>query len=467
MSTSTTFGSHAIVIGGSMAGALTARLLTDHFTHVTLIERDPYVDTSEPRKGVPQARHAHAVMARGFQIMSGLFPNLPKRLEAAGTLRSDMGSHTKMYYFGGYKIPTQSGIYGTMMTRGLLDQCIRQELALLPNLTIRSGYTVEGVLATQDGSRILGVQLKGNGEDAALEDLTADFVVDSTGRGSQSPKWLELLGYERPIESKITVNVGYATREYSRSVPDSEAKAVLIAANAPDTRLGVLIPIEGKRWILTLAGTLGDYPPTDDAGFIAFARSLPDAEIATLIEGEQPVSETVQFRFPANFRRHYEKLSRFPEGYLVIGDAICSFNPIYGQGMTSSALQVEALQQLLAKAGTTLQGIGLTYFRHAAPIVDGAWQMATGEDFRYPQVEGERPAGTGFLHAYIEWVHRTTQVDPVVHTTFLKVMNMVETPAALMTPGIALRVLRHRLFGKKGSPRRANVPQPIRSMSKV
>lgn len=466
--TTQTLGSHAIVIGGSMAGALTARVLADVFTTVTLIERDAYVDTSDPRKGVPQARHAHALMARGFNIMSGLFPHLPERLRKAGAMRGDMGTQTLVYYFGGYKIPVESGVYTTMMTRGLLDQCVRQELALISNLTIRSETSVEGLIATQHGSRVIGVRVQGKGNDAPVEDLAADFVVDTAGRGSQSPKWLELLGYERPTESKITVNVGYATREYHRSIADDDAKGMLIVANAPDTRLGVLIPIEGQRWILTLAGTLGDYPPTDDAGFMAFARSLPDSAIVDLMESEQPVSDVVQFRFPANFRRHYETMSCFPEGYLVLGDAICSFNPIYAQGMTATSLQVEALQGLLTARGATLNGFGMRFFRHLAPIVDGAWQMATGEDFRYPEVEGKRPAGTSFLHAYVEWVHRASQVDPVVHVAFLKVMNMLETPTSLMAPAIALRVLRHRLFGKKVAVRQGSTaPQPIRQMSKV
>lgn len=465
--TTSALGSHAIVIGGSMAGALTARVLSAHFTHVTLIERDAYVDTSDPRKGVPQARHAHALMARGFNIIAELFPTLPERLAKAGAMRSDMGTHTQTYFFGGYKIPTQSGVYATMMTRGLLDQCVRQELALIPNLTIRSETSVEGLIANEPRDRIVGVQLQGKEEDTALEELTADLVVDTSGRGSQGAKWLELMGYERPTETKITVNVGYATREYTRSVPDRDAKGMLISGIAPDTRLGVLVPIEGQRWILTLAGTVGDYPPTDDAGFLEFARSLPDAAIIDLIEAEQPVSEIVQFRFPANFRRHYESLTRFPDGYLVLGDAICSFNPIYGQGMTTTALEVEAFKNLLATPGTTLNGLGLKFFRQMAPIVDGAWQMATGEDFRYPQVEGERPAGLGFLHAYIEWVHRTTQVDPVVHIAFLKVMNMLETPASLMTPGIALRVLRHWLFGKKPIQKALTPIQPVARMTKV
>lgn len=445
--TTSTLGSHAIVIGGSMAGVLTARALSNYFTNVTLIERDGFTHDSVPRKGIPQARHAHGLLVRGYEVMSRFFPNLPQRLAESGALRADMGLLMAMYHFGGYKAPLESGLMGTVCTRPLLDLCIRQELATIPNITLRTDYSVEGLIANGDNSRVLGVELKGKGENAPMESLTADLVVDTSGRGSQSPKWLEAMGYERPNESIVKVNVAYATRMYKRTIPDEQSPVYLIWSTPPQKRLAAVFPVEGGRWIATLGGMLGDHPPLDEEGFRKFAHSLPTGEAAAIIENEEPLSDIIQYRFPSNFRRHYEKLSRFPNGYLVMGDAICSFNPIYGQGMTTSALEANTLYDLLAHPQTSLDGFALKFFRAIMPHVNLAWDLATGEDFRHAEIEGNRPMGTGFLHKYVAQVHRASQVDTEVHRAFLRVMNMLEQPASLMKPAILGRVLRYTLFG--------------------
>jgi 2-polyprenyl-6-methoxyphenol hydroxylase-like FAD-dependent oxidoreductase len=454
--TTSTLGTHAIVIGGSMAGVLTARALSDHFTKVTLIERDTFTNDAVPRKGVPQARHAHGLLVRGNEVMARFFPNLRQRLADSGALRADMGELLAMYHFGGYKAPTVSGLVGTVCTRPLLDLCIRQELAAYPTIALRTETSVEGLIANADNSRVLGVQLKGKAAESPLEELTADLVVDTSGRGSQSPKWLEMMGYERPEESTVKVNVAYATRMYKRTIPDAQSPVYLIFSTPPQKRLAAIFPVEGGRWIATLGGMLGDHPPLDEEGFRAFARSLPTSEASDIIENEEPLSEIVQYRFPSNFRRHYEKLTRFPHGYLVLGDAICSFNPIYGQGMTTGALEANTLYDMLAHPSVSLDGFALKFFRAITEHVNFAWDLATGEDFRHAEIEGKRPLGTGFLHKYVAQVHRASQVDPAVHVAFLKVMNMLEPPARLMHPAIMGRVLRYTLLGGKSAQSSVN-----------
>jgi 2-polyprenyl-6-methoxyphenol hydroxylase-like FAD-dependent oxidoreductase len=449
--TKKSLGSHAIVIGGSMAGVLTARALSDYFGTVTLIERDPFTDDSVPRKGIPQARHAHGLLVRGYEVMERFFPRLPQRLIESGALRADMGELMAMYHFGGYKAPITSGLMGTVCTRPLLDLCIRQELANFPTIQLLTNHSVEGLITSADNNRVLGVHVKGKAEDAPVEAMTADLVVDTTGRGSQSPKWLEAMGYERPAESMIKVNVAYATRMYKRTIPDEKSPVYLIMSTPPERRLAAIFPVEGGRWIATLGGMLGDHPPLDEEGFKAFARTLPTREAADILENEEPLGEIVQYRFPSNFRRHYETLTRFPNGYLVLGDAICSFNPIYGQGMTTGALEANTLYDLLAKQNGTLDGFAIPFFRAITPHVNFAWDLATGEDFRHAEIEGKRPMGMGFLHKYVAQVHRASQVDPAVHVAFLKVMNMLEQPASLMKPDIMARVLRYTLTGGKVS----------------
>ncbi len=272
----------------------------------------------------------------------------------------------------------------------------------------------------------------------------ADLVVDASGRGSASPKWLAGLGYSQPQTSMVKVNVGYATRIYRRRPGDlAGAELLMVAPDAPHgKRTGLIFPIEGDRWICTLGGWAGDHPPTDEAGFMAFAHSLPAPDIHQMLTRLEPISAISSYKFPSSLRRHYERMKRFPEGYLVLGDAICSFNPVYGQGMTSATLQAAALEALLGKR-TTHVGLWRDFFKAAASVVDIPWQLAVGEDFRFPETEGKKPAGTDLINGYVTKVHRATHHDPVVYTAFLKVMNLMAAPTSLFHPKLLWRVLRN------------------------
>lgn len=204
-----------------------------------------------------------------------------------------------------------------------------------------------------------------------------------------------------------------------------------------------MFPIEGDRWIVTLGCWAGDYPPTDEASFLEFARSLASPDIYNLISRIEPLSDIMPYKFPANLRRHYEKLAAFPAGYLVAGDAICSFNPIYGQGMTSATLQAAALDRVL-QTQPTRNALAHAFFKEAAKIVDIPWQLSVGEDFRYPETTGPKAPGTDFINRYVERVHKATHNDTVVYGAFLHVMNLMKPPASLFHPKIVWRVLRNK-----------------------
>jgi 2-polyprenyl-6-methoxyphenol hydroxylase-like FAD-dependent oxidoreductase len=203
-----------------------------------------------------------------------------------------------------------------------------------------------------------------------------------------------------------------------------------------------MFPVEGDRWIVSLGGWMNDHAPTDEQGFLEYAANLPAPDIYNLMSQSEPLSDINPYKFTSSLRRHYEKLTRFPEGYLALGDAICSFNPTYGQGMTSAAMQAAALDTLLAERHDNLSGLASAFFKRAAKIVDTPWQLAVGEDFRFPQTTGPKPAGTDFINRYVAQVHRATRFDAEVCRAFLKVMNLLEPPSSLMMPGMLLRVLR-------------------------
>jgi 2-polyprenyl-6-methoxyphenol hydroxylase-like FAD-dependent oxidoreductase len=445
-------GERAIVIGGSMAGLLAARVLSNHFAQVTIVERDPISDAPEARKGQPHTRHLHGLLAQGLQIMTHYFPELPQSLKAGGAVVDDMALNMHWYCYGNYRLRFPSGLQGALMSRPFLEWQIRRQVIALPNLSVMAGCAVNRLVTTADNGRVLGIEIERRDE-GTHHTLTADLVVDATGRGSASPKWLEALGYCRPKEDAVKIDISYATRLYRRHENDPHARDwIFVTPEAPqESRLGGAFPVEGDRWVVTLAGRAGDQPPTDEQGFLDYARTLPTPDIYHLMRHNQPLSEILVHKFPSSLRRRYEHMDRFPEGYLVMGDAICSFNPIYGQGMTSAALQAVELDRVLGEQSEKAnpRGMATRFFKRVAKVIDIPWQMAVGEDFRYPQTEGEKAPGTDFINAYVAMVHRATHHDPVVGAAFLKVMNLMAPPTYLFHPQIALRVLKSSIQSRR------------------
>jgi 2-polyprenyl-6-methoxyphenol hydroxylase-like FAD-dependent oxidoreductase len=438
---------HAIVIGGSMAGLLAARVLSDHFSQVTLIERDKFNDAPESRRGQPQTRHLHGLLAGGRTILETYFPGLTASLQAGGATLGDMGQVARWHISGGYRVQYESGMKALMMSRPFLEWHVRQRVLQLPNLKVLDGCTVAELLSTPDGEQVTGVRLQSKrqqeSEPILSTDLPANLVVDASGRGTIATRWLEALGYALPPETQVTVNVGYATRIFRRQPTDlSNAKLLLISPDPPQHhRSGVAFPIEGDRWIVTLASWGEASLPQSPESFLEFARSLPAPDIYDLICNAEPLSEVVGYRYPASLRRHYERLTRVPAGFLLIGDALCSFNPTYGQGMTSAALQAETLDQLL-KEHSSLTPLARKFFQRVARIVDIPWQLAVGEDFRFATTVGRKTPVTDTFNWYATHVYRATHTDPNVYTAFLRVMNLLASPLSLLHPQILWRVWR-------------------------
>lgn len=445
-------GEHAIVIGGSMAGLMVTRVLSDYFTRVTMIERDKLNGMPEARKGQPQARHPHGLLASGLDTMSHYFPDLQEGLLEDGAIMGDMGAMMRWYAYGGWRVQYESGMVGALMSRPMLEWQLRKRVLALPNVTVHDECNVMRLITSGEPKAVTGIEIDHRAQPGHKEILSADLVVDASGRGSASPKWLAEMGYAPPQETEIKVNVGYTTRIYRRGPNDlPEGQLLMITPQPPhDKRSAFIFPIEGDRWLVSLGCVAGDYPPTDEAGWIEFARSLAVPDVYNFISRVEPISDILSHRFPASLRRHYEKLNRFPTGYLVVGDAICSFNPVYGQGMTSAALQAEALDRVLATQPTP-NALARAFFKEAAKVVDTPWQLAAGEDFRYPETVGQKAPGTHFINAYVERVHKATHNDTVVYGAFLQVMNLKKSPMSLFHPKIVWRVLRNK----------PNVQQPM------
>lgn len=423
---------HAVVIGGSVAGLLTARVLSAHFARVTVVERDRLPLDVENRRGVPQGRHTHALLAGGRKAIERLFPKIDLQLFAAGAIEGDASADTHWLFEGDCLAPGRSGIQGMAVSRALLETTIRQRVKALENVEFREGIQVDGLTLAAAGDKITGLLAGGT-------QILADLVVDASGRGSKMPKWLAGLGFEPAAEETVAVGIGYTTRRFKREPGQLEGKIAAVIPSTPEgKRGGVILAQEGGEWIVTLFSNFGNYAPEDLDGFIEAARQLPASFIYDVICDARPVGEPVSTRFPASRRRRYERLRRWPAGVLVLGDGICSFNPIYGQGMTSAALQAAELDAELGRGGRAIER---RFFRRAAKVVDTPWAIAVGNDLRMPEVEAPRPAMTRFVNWYMAKLHKAAHRDARLGAAFLRVTNLLAPPTSVLRPDVALRVL--------------------------
>jgi 2-polyprenyl-6-methoxyphenol hydroxylase-like FAD-dependent oxidoreductase len=439
-------GEHAIVIGGSMMGLLAGRVLSDYFAKVTILERDNVPETSEPRKGVPQGRHVHTLYGAGADVIERLLPGIWDDLVRDGATRCDFAEGLAWYHQGVWKLREEIGLRSYWMSRPFLESRIRERVRQISNVQFTDQVTVSGLMASDDRSAVQGVRLTQSDDGNGEVTMEADLVIDAAGRGSQSPGWLESLGYERPKESTVEVDLSYSSRMFERPTENGPDWTVLgLFGTAPgNKRTGYIFPIEGNRWMASCVGFHGDQAPDDDEGWLEYAKSLERPDFYEAIRDAKPLTPISVFKFPGNRRRHYERLSRFPDGLLVLGDAVCSFNPIYGQGMCGCAVQAGELQQTLDKcpSGNIPTGTPKRFMKHIGNLVGNPWLLATSADFLYPQTKGKRPFGTRLLLWYLVQLLELSSCNKRVLRTFHEVLHYFKTPAALFHPYLAFQAIK-------------------------
>ncbi|OBG29580.1 2-polyprenyl-6-methoxyphenol hydroxylase-like oxidoreductase [Mycobacterium sp. 852002-51057_SCH5723018] len=425
-----------------MGGLLAARVLADFYRTVTVVERDRLPDDPVNRRGVPQGRHPHALLGKAVEITGDLFPGIFDQLVADGAVRWNDGDLSRFWsMFAGHlmvrsAIPDPASLTDYHVSRPLLEFAVRRAVRKIPNVEILEEHDFVGVTADADHARITGARVHKHGSTGESV-IAADLVVDATGRGSRMPVFLEELGYRRPRVDEVETQVAYATLPVR--IPRGTLHE-LVAANYPipsRSTMFAMFACENDMY-LVLGGTIGGQePPADRTELLDLVATLAPRNITAAVRSAEPLADIAQHRIPSNRWRRYDKLSRTPEGLLVFGDAICSFNPIYGQGMTVAALEAEALRDCLRKGN---RNVPRRFYRKSAKGIQVAWRTAVSSDLALPQVPGRRPLSLRVMNSYMDRVLIATETDPVVAQQFFRVVWMLDGPAALFRPHIVSRI---------------------------
>jgi 2-polyprenyl-6-methoxyphenol hydroxylase-like FAD-dependent oxidoreductase len=440
-------GATAVVIGAGMGGLSAAAVLAGFFKQVIVLERDELSDQVRPRTGIPQGKHAHAILASGLGALTTLLPGLDKSLLAAGAVPVTAGLDLLVERPGFDPFPQRDMGWQTVSaSRPMLEVTVRQHVARLPQVQLRPHCTVQDLIASPDGQAVLGITLKN--ADGQVETLHTDLVVDASGRAAPTLAFLSAHGHALPEESSIGVDMAYASCVFA--MPHDAPSHWKALMHMPDMKAGalagLLLPIEGRRWLVSIGAAHGGELPADYDSFMTCVQSLRTPTLYEALRHAERESEIARFAFPASIRRHVERLTTFPRGLLPLGDSICRFNPIYGQGMSVAATQAVALQGLLRDSMAqgnqphALNELAPAFFQAVQPLLETPWAVAN-MDFVYPQTRGERPADLEMTLRFVAALTRVAAREPAVHKVMLQVQHLMRPRSAYQDPAVMPLVL--------------------------
>ena len=442
----TVLGERAVVLGASMAGMLAARVAAEHYREVVVVDRDMPAEWPAQRRGAPQGCHGHVLQAGGVAVLDELLPGILEDMVTDGAPSwSDGDLNRVIVEYGGHRfLPAGhliNPVTSYLPSRPFLDWHVMQRLSMVQNVTIVGGHDVIGLTASRDRRRVTGVTIARR-DAAEASVLGADLVIDATGRGSRAPVFLEELGFDRPREDELVINLAY-TSQWLRIPPGAISQHMVATFPKPaDPTTVALLHHENDTWLMTTGVMAGDERARDYDAMLRIARRRVPEQILGALEQAEPLGKTTHYRTPSSRWRRFDAMTRLPDGFVVTGDAVCSFNPIYGQGMTVAALDAIALRKCL-RAG--VQDLPRRFFRASAKTIGVAWRNAVDADLSLPQVAGERTLATRINNRFSEWVLTAVETDLVVTSQFFRVLGMLDSPTRLMRPALLARIIRANL----------------------
>jgi 2-polyprenyl-6-methoxyphenol hydroxylase-like FAD-dependent oxidoreductase len=436
-------GKRAVVIGAGISGLAAARALADYFEDVTVLERDDFSSVATPRPGAPQGTQPHGLLGGAMKGLDELFPDFARDLVQVGAVQVDPGSEVLMEYPGMDPFPLRKWnwfIYS--LTRPLIELTMRKRVEQRNNIALRGGCRVVEIAGTPDGGAVSGVWCQ---TAAGPEMISADLVVDASKHGALTLSFLQSSGRPLPEETTIGVDIRYATALYALS-PGSlgKFKAIVTFPSAPeDVRTAYLLPVQNNYWQLLLIGRGDDAPPAAADEFLAFAQKLSTPTVYNAMKGSKRLNEVARYGFPESKWRHFAQLDNFPRGLLLVGDAICCLNPVYGQGITVAVQQANILRRLLsahARQADPLATLGRDYLAEAESLLEAPWAMSAIPDFIYPQTRGKRPDDLEDRLKFQMALTRLSTHDAELYKLLNEVRHLLKPLSVLDDPALVCRV---------------------------
>lgn len=433
-----------IVLGGSAAGLFTAGALAPLAREVVVVERDALRVDREHRKGTPQSRHANNLLPRANDLLGAWFPGIVGELVARGAVLA--GDDSRLIVNGHRLAPTSSATPSLLMTRPLLDEALRRRVRALPNVSVVDGHEVTGLLFDAATRAIRGARVCGVGPNGVKREFEASLVIDAMGRGSRTGRWLEVAGWKRPSDVELKVGVRYVTRLFTRTPGDAAGDKLIIVSPTPEIPRGaVAFAVEGDRWLVT-AYAYGKVPPSDVDGFRAFLGSLVAPDVIETIATAEPLGDAASFHYPAVRVRRFDEIAAPPAGYAALGDSLANLSPSYGQGMTSAALQADALARALrstpSRGGEPVDAATLRrYYRAAVAEASNLFGLGWSSDSLLPGFEGPKDPTPAPIRWYVRRAMQAAVKDPFVSERVRRVAGALVRPTSLLAPRVAWHVL--------------------------
>ncbi|MGG0301619.1 FAD/NAD(P)-binding protein [Bacillus albus] len=434
----------AIVIGGSIAGKLAAKALSTAFKEVIIIEAGERWDGKASRKRVPQSNHPHVLLKGGEKAIEELFPTITNELIEAGSIVNNFTRDLKWHQFGLWKQPFIGEVHMIQQSRFLLEWHIQKRIDQVSNITIKYETLIEGLLIDRKRNKVYGVKAKCL-ETGTQEEIKADIVVDASGFGSKSIAWLREYNIEVP-EEKVRIDLFYATRMFKLKENEKlDCCNMLMSPSFPDNPYGVLIQtIEDNRYFVTFSGYANEKAPQTDEEFYNFAENLSISNVTDFLNKAEEISHIKTYKIPYQVRRRFDLVDNLPERLLVVGDAHCRFDPVFGQGVSVAAMEAHQLQLLLQRRQKLDKAVTQQFYKETAHIIQTPWEMTTTEISRHPQLKRELTIKQKFQLWYTKQIYQLSAIDSDVYIRLVRVMNLIRSPFHLFHPKVLLAVLLKR-----------------------